>query len=469
MPVLSVDSGSLIAPGRIINPAEKWQRQVKAELLLQGAAAMGVDAMTLGDADFAFGKDFILAQAASLKLPYLAANLLDASSNQPIFPAYTVKEVNGMKVGIIGLVSETLEVPGLKALPPIPAAQEAVTALKAQGVTLFMALSNQPFGVNEKLGTEIPELEIIVAGGTKAKLETPMTHGNAVLLEVGSRGKHVGIFEATRLPGVVGWSNMGAETTDSARKLQLNSRLEVLNNRLRLAQEERERTRLLKQVEFYNKELKKLEARASANTPNDKGGKNVFVNKHVELAKGMPDDPVVASLTDKALERMNHPELQEASVAPATAGVVSNPALQQADSTAVMGDFVGSQACAGCHASQYAQWQSTPHAHAYATLEREKRHLDFDCYGCHVTGHFLPGGPKQPTQVGALKDVGCESCHMAGKQHVANPTVAKLPAKTAEATCLSCHTKEQTGGRFVYADYLKRVVHTAFAAPSAAK
>jgi hypothetical protein len=67
--------------------------------------------------------------------------------------------------------------------------------------------------------------------------------------------------------------------------------------------------------------------------------------------------------------------------------------------------------------------------------------------------------------VGYLKDVGCESCHTAGRQHALNPTVVKLPSQTPESLCVTCHTPEQTDKRFVYAEYLKKVVHNPVAAP----
>ena len=124
-----------------------------------------------------------------------------------------------------------------------------------------------------------------------------------------------------------------------------------------------------------------------------------------------------------------------------------------------MGNFVGAQTCKGCHPTEYEQWDRTGHANAYAALVEDHRSQDLQCYACHVTGHGMDGGPKDPAKVGYLKNVQCESCHTGGRAHVMNPTKVSLPAKVPEATCRSCHTEEMTGGRFDYDTYLPKVIH----------
>ena len=120
---------------------------------------------------------------------------------------------------------------------------------------------------------------------------------------------------------------------------------------------------------------------------------------------------------------------------------------------------MGSGACAGCHTEQYAQWQTTPHAHAWQTLVDQKRHMDLDCFTCHVTGAFDPEGPQHPNQVGQLKNVGCESCHGPGRDHVGAPGPGQMVVNPPESTCTQCHDGAQDGGRFDYATYLPKVVH----------
>lgn len=42
---------------------------------------------------------------------YVIANVVDETTNQPVFPAYTIKEVGGVKIGFTGVV--TMETPNI--------------------------------------------------------------------------------------------------------------------------------------------------------------------------------------------------------------------------------------------------------------------------------------------------------------------------------------------------------------------
>jgi hypothetical protein len=84
--------------------------------------------------------------------------------------------------------------------------------------------------------------------------------------------------------------------------------------------------------------------------------------------------------------------------------------------------FVGSAACQGCHASEYAIWEKSPHAHSIASLETKQKAGEEACLKCHVTGFGRPGGFPPGGTVAAnpgLASVGCEDCHGPGSEHVA--------------------------------------------------
>jgi hypothetical protein len=451
-----VDAGNLIAPAQRVADAERWQRQVKAELLLEAVSTMGIDAMTVGGAEFAFGRDFLLSHAKSLNLPYVCANLVYTDSGAPVFPPTMVKELGGVKVGILGLAPENLVADGVRATEPIQAARDAVASLKKQGATLVVALSNQQMGVNETLAREMPEIQVIVAGGTRQKTDTPREAGDGVILEAGSRGKFLGIFEMTLLDGAKGWKDTNAQQRTADRTSRFKERVAALQARLATATDDRERERLGRQIEFYNSELEK----ARVSTP-VKGHKNIYHNEQVALATEVQDAPAIKALVDRALARMASPPPPEA-MAEVMAAAAATPA------PATFGSFVGAQVCMGCHIAEYQQWQATPHAHAYATLEKEKRQQDYQCYGCHITGHGQAGGPTNPAAVGNMTNVQCEACHTAGREHVADPKGHPLPAEVSEHVCLTCHTKDQTGDRFVYTEYLPKIMHVAAVGASAA-
>ena len=122
--------------------------------------------------------------------------------------------------------------------------------------------------------------------------------------------------------------------------------------------------------------------------------------------------------------------------------------------------FAGADTCRGCHPAEFAQWSSTAHAKAWATLVTERRQLDHDCFGCHATGVDAPGGPTLPGEVAGLRDVQCEACHGPSREHMRSPATVKPPvADPPQKACTGCHDGDQDGGRFDFGTYRPRVVH----------
>jgi len=66
--------------------------------------AMGYDAMTPGNRDFAYGKAKFLEATGQITAPYLSMNLRDEVTGELVFQPYLVKDLpGGMKVAIVGV------------------------------------------------------------------------------------------------------------------------------------------------------------------------------------------------------------------------------------------------------------------------------------------------------------------------------------------------------------------------------
>ena len=113
--------------------------------------------------------------------------------------------------------------------------------------------------------------------------------------------------------------------------------------------------------------------------------------------------------------------------------------------------------CAECHEEAFAFWKKTKHAEAWETLEKDGKHVDLTCVGCHVVGFQMPGGFCRLADVAGFEDVGCENCHGPGSTHVSSEDpddiVLEAPASTCEQ---SCHVPEHSDG-FEYRKYLEQV------------
>lgn len=457
-----VDAGDNFTNTFDLPERERWQAEVKADVIAASLQQIGIDAMVPGLQDLTLGRSVFMGLVRQYKLPYVAANLRSVHG-EAVFPGSILAEAGGMKVALVGIVGEDLARAGFQVLPAAPALKEELGSVKRQGAQLVVLLSSMGLLRTQDLVKEVHGVDFVVVSGTGRTTSSPVVEGETSLVEAGKRGKTLGILKLRPVDGASGWSYVGAADRSQAELDRANRRLRDLEKRASQARSEDERKSFERQMVFYQSLVTEATAKLNA-APT---GGNQYTNRMENLARAVPDEPQVAALLAAAKERIQKgagsegAEAVEPDVELAFEGV-TGPALLAARAqagVATYGAFVGAQTCMGCHAQPYQQWSGTPHAHAWSTLVDEQRSMDFECFGCHVTGHGQEGGPVDPRKVGYLKAVQCESCHGAGAAHVADPKGAPLAAQVPEATCRGCHSVEQTGDRFDYKTYLPKVVH----------
>jgi len=266
---------------------------------------------------------------------------------------------------------------------------------------------------------------------------------HAVHLAPGTRGKKLGVAEITLRAGAEGFEVEGAQADLLARTVELRERVLRAQERVSAARDERAKLRAEQRLSRLEKELSESEARLAP--PEDAGPvvRHVIANRLEALSEDVDDDPSVMAKVEATKEIIESVSKMRA---PRVKDVVSRA-------------FVGDRACLSCHAEQHGQWKSTPHAYAWATLVREKRSQDLDCWSCHVTGAHHPEGPKSPSEVGLLRNVGCESCHGPGQKHVISPAKSNIVRRPSIDSCENCHDGIKDEGRFDPETYMSKVTH----------
>ncbi|WP_394130026.1 bifunctional metallophosphatase/5'-nucleotidase [Shewanella maritima] len=143
--------------------------QGNAELLSQ----MYIDAMAIGNHEFDLGNEPLINFAENVNFPLLAANMdtsndaaMDAVEN---IMAYTIKEFDGEKVGIFGLVLEDLEnisSPGedLSFSEEVIAAQETVNILEGMGIDKVVMVSHIGLDRDIRIAESVNGVDVIVGG-----------------------------------------------------------------------------------------------------------------------------------------------------------------------------------------------------------------------------------------------------------------------------------------------------------------
>jgi len=443
-----VDAGDALWKSAHIPEALQAQQLVKGDLIAHAFALGGIDAMTPGEGDLSLGIAWYRQLVEQYALPVVSANL--SCADGPAFAPALRLERDGVRLGVTGVIAPDLAPAGCTASEPVAAATAALAALGPVDVTIVLAHDDRDD--DRALADALPEVDLVINGHARLTNDAPLAlPGAALQLAAGSRGRSVGVATITLNPGARGFQSTGALEDLEDRLARNQKRLDAVNEKLAGAASD-QIERLQRQQKLYQGEADRMGAELAEIKSADKGPRNTLVNDLIMLDQRVDDDAGTTALLEAAKARLGEVELSAAA-----------PAVEEPRT------YVGAERCKACHAPEYAQWQGTAHAGAWASLERSGRAMDRECAPCHATGLGEPGGPSTPATVGALGNVQCEACHGPGKDHVASPTSAGMPTAPDTARCTSCHDGVRDEGRFDAGTYMPRVLHGAQGAPGSSE
>jgi 5'-nucleotidase len=165
--LLVLDSGNFFAGGLFDEYTQNAQLDMQRTLVnLKAMELMKYDALTLGDDEFNFGVEFLEKNIAKTGLTFLSCNIKDIKASP-----YIIKEVLGLKIGIIGVtnLSARQKAVGIKFIAPEIAINQAVAELKNKGVTIVVLLSNLGESQDLNLLENIKGIDIIIDGYERSK------------------------------------------------------------------------------------------------------------------------------------------------------------------------------------------------------------------------------------------------------------------------------------------------------------
>lgn len=156
--------------------------------------ALDLEASALGNGDLFIGYEAFQNLATQrMESPYLAANVVDARTGAPLFDPYIIRELGGVRVGIIGVVTPDTQVQfpngDPKFLPLIPALNGAAAEIEEQGLAdVTVALIHEGGGLNAPPATLEDEL---AAGGVLADIITLASPSIDALLTAHTHNQYV--------------------------------------------------------------------------------------------------------------------------------------------------------------------------------------------------------------------------------------------------------------------------------------
>jgi len=190
----------------LLNAGDMTQGSFESEIS-QGKPIMdvinylGFDAVELGNHDFAMGRSALQAMIGHITAPILGANIQSIATSKTIdgVQPSLIKEVSGVKVGIIGV--DTPKVPeyvkpeelvGMKFSKPESVVKEQIELLKRNGADIIVVLSHLGLPEDRELAKNVEGIDVIIGGHTHTALPEGEKVNGTIIAQAGCNNQYVG-------------------------------------------------------------------------------------------------------------------------------------------------------------------------------------------------------------------------------------------------------------------------------------
>ncbi len=201
-------------PGTLLlDGGDSWQGSATAlwtngQDMVDAAKLLGVDIMT-GHWEFTLGAarvKEIVENDFRGKIDFLAQNISTRDFGDAVFPPHAVREVNGVRVAVIGqafpytpIANPAYKVPNWSFGIQEESLQRHVDALRAEGIPVVVLLSHNGMDVDLKLASRIRGIDVIFGGHTHDATPEPVIvknpGGRTLVTNAGSNGKFLGVMD----------------------------------------------------------------------------------------------------------------------------------------------------------------------------------------------------------------------------------------------------------------------------------
>ena len=201
-------------PGALLlDGGDTWQGSAtalwtQAQDMVEATKLLGVDVMT-GHWEFTYGMERvkqIVDGDFKGRIEFIAQNIATADFGDPVFAPYVLRQINGVRVAIIG-----------QAFPYSPVAnprylmadwrfgiqeesmQKTVDETRAQGAQLVVLLSHNGMDVDLKMASRVRGIDAILGGHTHDGVPVPVRvanpGGSTLVSNAGSNGKFLAVLD----------------------------------------------------------------------------------------------------------------------------------------------------------------------------------------------------------------------------------------------------------------------------------
>jgi len=182
----------------IEGPAD-YQR-IEHHYLIRAFAEMGYSALNIGHREAQLSADQLRELRSRAAVPLVSANLLDATTRQPIFQPYRIVKRGPWRIAIVGVldprgISETLG-PGLVVERMETALGSLLPQLKSQAdFTVLLAFTDE--ASMHALAREFYELDVILGGNVSQPAQQVERENRSIIFYVTNESRAVGLLPLT--------------------------------------------------------------------------------------------------------------------------------------------------------------------------------------------------------------------------------------------------------------------------------
>ena len=200
--------GSLLLDG-----GDTWQGSGTAlwtngQDMADAALALGVDVMT-AHWEMTLGEDRVMEiinNDFKGKIDFIAQNIRTADFGDAVFPPYTMRNMNGVQVAIIGQAFPYTPIANPRYMVPNwtfgiqeENLQKTIDEVKGKGAKVVVLLSHNGMDVDLKLASRVRGLHAILGGHTHDGVPIPVQvknpGGMTLVTNAGSNGKYLGVLD----------------------------------------------------------------------------------------------------------------------------------------------------------------------------------------------------------------------------------------------------------------------------------
>jgi 2',3'-cyclic-nucleotide 2'-phosphodiesterase (5'-nucleotidase family) len=163
---------------------------------------MNYDGLNLAEGELSLGLEFFEGLKEKAKFPFLSANVFLKENNKPVGEEFLIKEFDGFKVGIIGLVSpdffnqDALIEKNLVIKDPESILKEILPRIRSQ-TDLVILLSHLGKEGTRKIVKDVPGIDVAIIGHSKGVMSEGELLGKTIIVQNCNKGKSLGILEIT--------------------------------------------------------------------------------------------------------------------------------------------------------------------------------------------------------------------------------------------------------------------------------